>query len=70
MSRYHDELLLRALDLLRRGLTMSAVARRLGRDPSNLTKALRTVLRDDLEHDDPCEVIEHYPHNLIIERAA
>ena len=68
MTRYHDEILLRALDLLRRGLCMSAVAKRLDRDPSNLTKALRAVLRDDLQHDDPLDVIQHYPSNLVIPR--
>lgn len=63
-TRYHDEQLLRALDLLNSGFTMSNVAQHLRKDASNLTKALRAVLREDLEHDDPFDVLPHYPNDM------
>jgi len=64
-TREQDEVLLSALRLLKMGVRISAVARRLGKDPGNLTKAVRAVLRDDLEHDDPISVVQHYPSSMI-----
>lgn len=66
-TRQHDEELLHALRLLKTR-PMNGVARALRKDASNLTKAVRAVLRDDLNHDDPYEVIQHYPRNMIISR--
>ena len=63
-TRAHDNTLLRALWLLSIGFPMSAVARRIGKDASNLTKAVRAVLREDLEHDDPFDVLPHYPSDM------
>ena len=67
-TRQHDETILSALDLMCSGMNLSRTAARLGKNPSNLGKSLRAVLRDDLDHDDPYEVIQHYPRNMIISR--
>lgn len=44
-----------------------AVMRATGK-PAQSKEIARAVLRDDLDHDDPYEVIQHYPRNLIISR--
>lgn len=68
-TREHDEVLLEALDLMNNGFPLSRAARVLRRDSSNLGKALRAVLREDLESgDDPYDVVAAYPTTLIIER--
>lgn len=68
-TRQNDEVIVDALALMRSGLNLSRTARRLGKNPSNLGKSLRAVLRDDLEcDDDPIEIVEAYPTSLIIER--
>lgn len=68
-TRQHDETILSALRLMCSGMNLSRTAARLGKNPSNLGKSLRAVLRDDLEcGDDPIEVVEAYPTSLIIER--
>lgn len=70
-ARQHDETILSALRLMRSGMNLSRTAARLGKNPSNLGKSLRAVLRDDLESgDDPHAVIATYPPTLIIERRA
>lgn len=61
-TRQQDEVLLEALALLRGGLPITAVARALEKDTSNLRKALRAVVCDDAEHDG--DVLRHYPRNL------
>lgn len=68
-TREHDETILSALRLMRHGFNLSRTATRLGKNPSNLGKALRAVLREDLEcGDDPIEIVDAYPTSLIIER--
>lgn len=68
-TRQNDEVIVDALALMRSGLNLSRTAARLGKNPSNLGKSLRAVLRDDLECcDDPIEIDEAYPTSLIIER--
>ena len=68
-TRQHDETILSALDLMCSGMNLSRTAARLGKNPSNLGKSLRAVLRDNLEcGDDPLDVIATYPSSLIIER--
>lgn len=62
-TREQDEVLLSALRLLRRGVKMRTVARHVGKDPSNLMKAVRAVMVDDMAHDDPKVVAPHYPFN-------
>lgn len=67
-TRAQDESLLLALAMLRDGKSMAITAAATNKDHSNLMKSVRAVLRDDLEHDDPFDVLPHYPHNLITGR--
>lgn len=68
-TRDQDETIVDALALMRGGFTLSRTSRALGKNPSNLSKQVRAVLRDDLDcGDDPLEVIAAYPNTLIIER--
>ena len=69
-TRQHDETILSALDLMCSGMNLSRTAARLGKNPSNLAKALRKVLHEDLKlsGDDPYDVITAYPDTLSLMR--
>lgn len=68
-TREHDEAILSALRLMGTGLNLSSTARCLGKNPSNLGKSMREVLRHDLEcGDDPYDVAAAYPSSIIIGR--
>lgn len=63
-TREQDEVLLRALSLMRKGRGLRATARVVKRDPSTLRRSMRKVFEDDLLHDTPASVLPHYPESL------
>lgn len=63
-TRFEDDALVIALRLLCAGTTLADTARTVGKGRSNLRRALRRVLAEDIYHDGPA-VIPHYPKSIV-----
>ena len=64
-TREQDNMLVDALALLCRGVSIAETARRVGKQRAALRIALRKVLREDLAHDDRDAVLPCYPQSII-----
>ena len=64
-TRNQDDMLVNALAMLCRGVSMAETARRVGKQRAALRIALRKVLREDLMHDDPAIVLPRYPKIIV-----
>lgn len=65
-TRQDDERLVDALHIIRAGRSLRAAAMIVRKDPSNLSKSIQSVLRDDLESgDDHMEIVSHYPRSMV-----
>ena len=64
-TRQQDEILVDALALLCRGISLAETARIVGKGRPNLRTALRKVLLEDLAHDDRDSVLPAYPRSII-----
>ena len=64
-TREQDNMLVDALALLCRGVSIAETARRVGKQRAALRIALRKVLLEDLAHDDRDAVLPCYPQSII-----
>lgn len=64
-TREQDEVILRGLWLLKKGLTTTTVASIVGKDRANLMKSMKNVFTADMScGDHPADILPHYPSSM------